>query len=136
MKDHNGIPWPHMRDHVAYYIKHVCPCCQKMTQLKPVIHANPVTTSTYQVIEVINVDLIGPLPPDRYGNTYILVIRDSLSRWTDSHAIPNKEAVSIVASLLRFFGTFGWPSELLRSDCGAEFVNKLVDLILDIVRVS
>jgi hypothetical protein len=65
MKKHNVIPWPHMRKHVEYYIKHVCPCCQKMNQLKPVIHANPFTTSTYRVMEVINLDLIGPLRPDR-----------------------------------------------------------------------
>jgi hypothetical protein len=106
-----------------------------MNQLKPVIHANPFTTSTYRVMEVINVDLIGPMPPDRYGNTYILVIRDTFSRWTDLHAIPNKEAVSIFSILMRFFGTFGWPSEL-RSDNGSEFVNHLIDLLLDVVGVQ
>ena len=134
MEKHGIIAWPHMRSHIDYYIKNVCPCCQKMNQLKPVIHANPFTTSTYRVMELVNVDLIGPFPPDRYGNTFILVIRDTFSRWTDLHAIPNKEAVSVFRILIRFFGTFGWPSEL-RSDGGAEFVNKLIDLLLEVVGV-
>ena len=132
MEQHGVKPWKYMRKHVKYYINHVCPCCQKMSQLKPVIHANPFSTSAYRVMEVLNVDLIGPFPPDRYGNVYVLVIRDAFSRWTDVCAIPNKEAVSIVGPLLKFFGTFGWPSEL-RSDGGKEFVNSLITLLMEVV---
>jgi hypothetical protein len=83
-------------------------------------------------MEVVNIDLIGPLPPDRYGNTYILVIRDAFSRWTDLHAIPSKEETSVIHPLLKFFGTFGWPTEL-RSDGGKEFVNGTIALLLDLV---
>jgi hypothetical protein len=55
-------------------------------------------------MEVINVDLIGPLPADRYGNElYILVIRDAFSRWTDLHALASKEATAVTYPLLRFF---------------------------------
>jgi hypothetical protein len=83
-------------------------------------------------MEVINIDLIGPLPPDRYGNEYILVIRDAFSRWTELHAIPSKEATAVIHPLLRFFGTFGWPTEL-RSDGGKEFVNSTIELLLDLI---
>ena len=47
----------------------------------------------------------------------------------------SKEAVAMVSPLLRFFGTFGWPSEL-RSDGGAEFVNKIIELLLDIMGIN
>ena len=128
-----GVPaWPFMRKHVEFFIKHVCPCCQKMSQLKPLIHANPFSTSAYRVMEVINIDLMGPFPIDRYGNEYILVIRDAFSRWTDLHAVPSKEPTSIIYPLLKFFGTYGWPSEL-RSDVGKEFGNTTIDLLLDLV---
>ena len=96
-----------------------------------IIHANPFSTSAYRIMEVINVDLIGPLPPDRYGNTYVLVIREAFSRWTDITAIQNKESTSIASPLLRFFGTFGWPTEL-RSDGGKEFVNSIIAVILEV----
>ena len=35
--------WTSMLKHVKHFIK-LCPCCQKMNQLKPVIHATPFTT--------------------------------------------------------------------------------------------
>ena len=132
MMDNGVQEWPHMRKHVEYFIKYYCPCCQKMSQLRPLIHTNPFSTSAFRVMEVINIDLIGPLPPDRYGNEYILVIRDAFSRWTELHAIPSKETTAVVHPLLRFFGTFGWPTEL-RSDGGKEFVNSTIELLLDLV---
>lgn len=107
MEQHGVRPWKHIRQHVKYFIKHICPCCQKMDQLKPVIHANPFSTSAYRIMDVINVDLIGPFPPDRYGNIYTLVIRDAFSRWTDLFGLPNKEAVSIVSPLLKFSEPLG-----------------------------
>jgi hypothetical protein len=124
--------WPFMRKHIAHFIKYLCPCCQKMNQLRPVIHTNPFSTSAYRIMDVNNIDLIGPMPPDRYGNTYVLVIRDAFSRWTDLSAIPSKEVTSVVPALLKFFGTFGWPTEL-RSDGGSEFVNSTIELLLDAV---
>jgi hypothetical protein len=132
MKNNGVLEWPYMRKHVEFFIKHYCPCCQKMSQLRPLIHTNPFSTSSFRVMEVINIDLMGPLPLDRYGNEYILVIRDAFSRWTDLHAIPSKEVTSVLPPLLRFFGTFGWPTEL-RSDGGKEFVNTTIDLLLDLV---
>jgi hypothetical protein len=133
MMDKAQVPhWPHMRKHIAYFIKYSCPCCQKMSQIKPVINTRPFSTSAYRVMEVINIDLIGPMPPDRYGNEYVLVIRDAFSRWTDLTAIKSKEAEGIAQALLKFFGTFGWPTEL-RSDGGAEFVNSTIQALLDVV---
>ena len=131
-----GVPsWKYQRKHIEYYIRYVCPCCQKMSQLKPLIHANPFCTSAYIVMMLINIDLIGPLPEDKYGNAYILVIRDTFSKWTDLHAIRNKEAESIVRPLLRFFGTFGVPQEL-RTDGGKEFVNSTMAKLIEKLEVE
>jgi hypothetical protein len=136
MKDNGIEEWPHMRKHVEYFIKYHCPCCQKMSQLRPLIHTNPFSTSVYRVMEVINTELlIGPFTPDRYGNIYIylLFIRNAFSRWTDLHDIPSKETSAVIHPLLRsFFGAFGWPTEL-RSDGGKEFVNSTIELLLDLV---
>ena len=75
-----GNRWEHMRRHVKAFIKK-CPCCQVMSQLKPAIHTLPYVTSTYNPMESLNVDTIGPLPPDENDNTYILVVIDRFSRW-------------------------------------------------------
>ena len=68
-----GFRWPYLRQHVKIFIKK-CPCCQMMSQIKPAIHTHPFTTSTYNPMESLNIDTIGPLPPDEDGNTAIFVI--------------------------------------------------------------
>lgn len=72
IKDHFGIEkttqklldlghnWTHMREHVKTFIKK-CPCCQKMSYLKPVIHTHPFTLGTYQPMERVAIDTMGPL---------------------------------------------------------------------------
>jgi hypothetical protein len=71
-----GHRWDRMRQHVKAFIKK-CPCCQLMSQIKPAIHTVPFTTATYNPMESLNVDTIGPLPPDEDGNTYC--IRNTLN---------------------------------------------------------
>ena len=56
MEEYGVKRWKHMREHVKFYIRHICACCQKMSQLKPLIHANPFSTSAYRIMEVINVN--------------------------------------------------------------------------------
>ena len=42
----DGQSWSKMTGHVKRFIKN-CPCCQKMDQMKKVIHSYPFTTSSY-----------------------------------------------------------------------------------------
>ena len=37
-------------------------------------------------------DIMGPLPPTRQGNRYILVIMDYFTKWPEACALPNQEA--------------------------------------------
>jgi len=60
--------WKYMKEHVKRFIKRHCPCCQKMSELKIPIHTHPFTTASYNIMERVNVDTIGPLPEDEYGN--------------------------------------------------------------------
>ena len=130
----NGHRWQFMRKHVRVFIKK-CPCCQMMSHIKPVIHTLPFTTSAYSPMEFLNVDSIGPLPPDQDGNTYIIVIIDRFSRWIE--LIPAKDATSFSAAtaLLQHTGRFGAPSHLL-SDGGSQYVNELIKELITLIGVE
>jgi hypothetical protein len=78
--------WPYMREHIRKFIK-CCPCCQKMSYIKIPIHTHPFTTASYSVMERVNVDTIGPLPQDEYGNKYIIVFIDCFSRFIELYAV-------------------------------------------------
>ena len=78
----NEESWLNMRAHVSLFIKK-CPCCQKMSAIKVPIHTHPFTTSASLPMERLNIDTIGPLPLDRYGNCYITVIIDCFTRFIE-----------------------------------------------------
>ena len=42
---------------------------------------------------------IGPLPPDEFGNAFIIVIIDRFSRWIE--LVPAKDATSVAAYRIR-----------------------------------
>ena len=86
-------------------------------------------------MEFLNVDSIGPLPPDQDGNTYIIVIIDRFSRWIE--LIPAKDATSFSAAtaLLQHTGRFGAPSHLL-SDGGSQYVNELIKELITLIGVE
>ncbi len=43
-------------------------------------------------MEKVAVDVLGPLPPTKRGNKFVLVIVDTFTKWTEAVAIPNQEA--------------------------------------------
>jgi hypothetical protein len=62
--------WPLMRQHVRAFIQR-CPCCQQMRTVKQV---HPYVTFTYNVMDRLAVDTMGPFDADVYGNQYIIVV--------------------------------------------------------------
>ena len=118
-------PWLYMREHIRRFIKK-CPCCQKMSVLRVPIVTHPYTNSSYAPFERVQVDTVGPLPKDEYGNEYILVCRDTCTRAIGLYATPDTTARHAARMLLQFVGHFGCPSQL-QSDNGSQFVNNLIE---------
>jgi hypothetical protein len=77
--------YPGLREHFTEYIR-TCPCCQKMSYIRPVIHANPYVNSTTEPMQRLNIDTIDPLPPNDEGNKYVIVIIDTFSNYVTLHA--------------------------------------------------
>ena len=46
-------------------------------------------------LQLVAVDIVGPLTPSKTENTYILVAYDYFTRWVEAYAIPNQEAVTV-----------------------------------------
>jgi hypothetical protein len=119
----NGHSWLLMREHVRSYIKH-CPCCQKMSVLKPIIEAKPFTTATYEPMVRVSIDTVGPLPK-KDGYEYVLVIIDNFTRFVELYPCKTTQAEEAAKLLLNHVGRYGIPQQLL-SDMGPQFVNELI----------
>ena len=132
---HNGVErmigalkdnfWIHeLRRRIQEFVK-TCPRCLAVKpKVAPIPEPVLQTTSEGPWISV-HVDLAGPMTPSYDNNRYILVIIDSLTRFMEASAIPNKSADSVVKGILEIFTRRGMPASVL-ADNGAEFRNKLL----------
>ena len=116
--------WKFLRQKVKRFIA-LCPCCQKMSQLKIPIAAQPFTVSSYSPMECLNIDFVGPYP----DNGYVLVLVDTFTRWIELHWVAAADAEQTSLCLLNHFGRFGSPA-YLTSDRGGHFVNAVIEEFL------
>lgn len=42
-------------------------------------------------MQIVVIDIMGHLPENRSGNSYMLVLGDYFTKWTEADAIPNKK---------------------------------------------
>jgi len=129
-----GHNWLYMREHVKAFIKR-CPLCQTMSVLKAPIHTHPFTVGTYEPMERVAVDTIGPFPEDELGNTYIIVLVCCFSRFCLLTPAKDATAMSAARAVLQFAGIFGLMSQLL-SDMGTQYVNKIIDELIHFTGVE
>jgi len=80
----------------------------------------------------IAMDYFGPLPPTKSGNTSILTIVDSASKFLILVATPDQTAATTAAALIHnVFLKYGSPRRIL-TDRGANFRSQLLRAITDI----
>ena len=77
-----------------------------------------------EVFDCWGIDFMGPFPSS-YGNKYILVAVDYVSKWVEAVASPTNDA-SVVIKLFKsiIFPRFGVP-RIVISDGGTHFINKV-----------
>jgi len=87
-------------------------------------------------MQVIAVDITGPLPESEAGNSYILVVGDYFTKWMEAYAIPDQEAKTVATKLVDEFYCRYSPPEQLHSDQGKQFESNLIKEICDILKIS
>ena len=64
-------------------------------------------------MQIIAIDIVGPLPESNAGNSYILVVGDYFTHWMEAFPIPNQEAMTVARTLVdKYFCRFGIPEQL------------------------
>jgi cleavage and polyadenylation specificity factor subunit 1 len=109
---------------VREYIDH-CPTCQRNARVNVSYNLTAFTRSSYKPMDIINIDTIGPLPKDKDGFEYILVLIDCFTRWIELYPIRDVSALTCAKALFEFSGRYGIPVKL-RSDRGTQFVNEII----------
>jgi transposase InsO family protein len=82
-----------------------------------------------EIFDVWGIDFMGPFPSS-YGNKYILVAVDYVSKWIEAIASPTNDA-RVVTKMFKtiIFPRFGTP-RLVISDGGSHFISKIFENLL------
>jgi len=75
-------------------------------------------------LELITMDIVGPLPPSKSGNKYILVVFDYFTRWVEAFGISSQNSVTVANCIVdSVFCRWRLPSQL-HSDTRAQFESQ------------
>ncbi|XP_056859558.1 uncharacterized protein LOC130508222 [Raphanus sativus] len=106
-----------------------CDSCQRRGNItkRNEMPQNPILE--VEVFDVWGIDFMGPFPSS-YGNKYILVAVDYVSKWVEAVASPTNDS-RVVLKMFKsiIFPRFGVPRVVI-SDGGSHFINKLFENLL------
>ena len=87
-------------------------------------------------MQMVAVDIVGPLPWSTNGNLYLLVAEDYFTKWLEVWAIPNQEAKTIAEKLLNeMFFRFSLPDKL-HSNQGRQFESKIIEELCKLLQIN
>jgi hypothetical protein len=81
-----------------------------------------------EIFDVWGIDFMGPFPSS-FGNLYILLAVDYVSKWVEAKATKTDDSKVVSGFLKDLFTRFGLPRALI-SDRGTHFCNKTVAALL------
>ena len=124
----SGFYWPTIFKDCFEWVK-LCDQCQRMGNINK-RHEMPLQgILVVQLFDVWGMDFMGPFPVS-FGNIYILLAVDYVSKWVEAAACPKNDANTVVDFLQRnILSKFGTPRTII-SDGGSHFSNKVFDKLM------
>ena len=111
--------WPGQYNDVRDWCR-TCTTCASRKMSTPKPRAALQSVQTGFPMQLVAVDILGPLPESPAGNKYILVTGDYFTRWMEAYPIPNQETSTVATKLIdKLFCHFSIP-DCLHSDQGRQ----------------
>ena len=127
--------WPGPYNDVRDWCRN-CGICAARKTPTPKARAPLQAVVTSYPLQLVAVDILGPFPESPAGNSYILVVADYFTRYTEAYPIPNQEATTVANKLVEeFFFQFS-PPERLHSDQGRKFESTIVTEVCKLLGIK
>ena len=124
----SGFFWPSLFKDTYNFVK-TCDRCQRVGNLSNRAEMPLTNILECELFDVWGIDFMGPFP-NSFGNLYILVAVDYVSKWVEAIATPTNDSRVVLKFLQKnIFTRFGTPRTII-SDGGAHFCNKVVNNLL------
>ncbi|KAL7298560.1 hypothetical protein TKK_0008334 [Trichogramma kaykai] len=128
--------WENLKGDIQRRIQQCLECQLKKlvrvkTKMPMIITDTPGTT-----FDKIALDIVGPLPPTKKGNAYILTMQDQLSKYCIAAPLPDMKTTTVAdAFIKRLVCTFGSP-RIIITDQSRNFVSQLMRRVAVRLRVK
>ena len=127
--------WYRMGRDIRRHI-HECPACSANRQP---VHSLKAALKDYRVgypLDRVALDILGPLPQSRRGNTCLLVVADYFTRWVEAYPMSDQQAATTANKLvIEFISRFGVPLEL-HSDQLRNFESDLFQQVCKLLAIT
>jgi len=111
------------------------PCQVKKGEPKPQRHTYATVKSGFP-FQRISMDFVGPMPRTKRGNTMILTIKDTFTKWVEAFPMARATAENVAKILEReIFPRYGYP-DYIHSDRGSQFTGHLMSELAQLVHIS
>ena len=119
----SGFYWSTLFKDCFEWVKH-CDACQRMGNISRRNEMPLQGILVVQIFYVWGIDFMGAFPSS-FGNIYILLAVDYVSKWVEETTCPINDAITVVRFIQRnILSKFGAPRTII-SDKGGQFANKV-----------
>jgi hypothetical protein len=126
--------WESLNKDVREYIN-ACEACAKRKTGNKVIAPLGDSLEANEFLDVVSLDVVGPLPVTENGNKYLLTF-DHFTRFCEAIPIPTQETEVIAKEfVIRIIMQFGVPKKLL-TDRGATFTSALMTEVCKLLKIK
>ena len=123
MKQH--VFWPGMKQEVEEFVKS-CDTCQRHKRNYSRVPMQHQTIPSHP-FETCTMDLIGKIPTSQYGEEYILVMQDMLTRWVELAPIKIANADTVIDKFMTYWVSRYGPPKKLLTDRGSQFTSSVME---------
>ncbi|CAM8900702.1 unnamed protein product [Rhodiola kirilowii] len=124
----SGFFWPSLFKDAHEFVK-ACDQCQRTGNISKQQEMPQQSILAVDLFDVWGIDFMGPFPPS-YGNQYILVAVDYVSKWVEAVATPTCDAKVVIKMFQKvIFPRFGVPRTVI-SDGGSHFKERNFETLL------
>ncbi|KAK9076094.1 hypothetical protein SSX86_004427 [Deinandra increscens subsp. villosa] len=123
----SGFYWPNIFLDSYMFCKS-CERCQKTGNLRSKDQMPLTPILVCEIFDVWGIDFMGPFPSS-FGNVYILLAVDYVSKWVEAKATRTNDA-KVVSGFVKsnIFSRFGTPRAFI-SDRGSHFCNRTIEAL-------
>ena len=124
----SGFYWSTLFRDCAEWVK-LCDRCKKIGNISSRNEMPLKGIMVVQIFDVWGIDFMGPFPQS-FGNLYILLAVDYVSKWVEAVACPRNDTNTVVSFLQKnILSRFGTPRTII-SDGGSHFANKIFSKLM------